>query len=592
SIPASKAGKEEAAAVPAVPALPSVPAAATADASTVSPATATAKSNTAAAPTTDIPASANAAASPGSTASSATTAAAAIPDPPKKQPGIATEKPTGTQRDTRHFSSEAPPVPTAKARTSPLPLAPAAAPTSRSAAATPPSLIPEGLKVAVVPPRPEEKTLPSPVEKKPEPPRRDGGFGARVLASLSGSQGALAWNRGELTGSQGVRFLAWELPGKQLTALSVVYRSLGRSDSGGEGIAALVLALMADELRSEWPGNRLGIGDRVGSRSVAATARVAQIGPADLAILMEGPISDPSGLAELVRSCAAKPAFLDATFPEQRFQAVLRDLRSATRKRGLEGAVGNSSLGSEKGLLGVDLAVARNWWKTWVADAIPSIVAVGAFSRSPAPGATIPGASAPAAQAPLGRTPVPALPAMKDPTIGATATAVVFGSGPASGFGTTAVTLFASAPGMASRAILTLPADLLAGDVAILGELLSNAGVLGKERPWRAAGSTLTFAAEVRGGQDPAAWVVSSFSDSTHLVTADSVKAAKVRSLFGLFGKGEPLELALAMSGDIAAGGDGTWPFRLASEIETADASSVRRAAAILAGLVSPGIPR
>lgn len=583
SVPVSKAGTQGIASGPVLPPVPSVPAATDAPAGSSSSASSTASVAPAAAATPV--ASAPAATVPAATVPAAPAPAATVPAVtlvPAKIPSLpAPEKKLGAPKETHHFLSEPPPVRKAKAGASPPPVAQApVTAASGNGTAAPASRIPEGIVVAVVPPRPEEKTLP-PAEKKPEPPLRDGGFGARVLATLSGSKGVSAWNRGEASAPPGVRFLAWELPGKRVTALAVVYRGLGRAERGGEGRSALVLALLADELRSAWPG------DRHGDRTGAATAQVAQIGATDLAILLEGPIADPAGLAELLRSRAAKPEFMEATFPEQRFQAVLRDLRFATRKRGLEGTAGHPALGTEKGLLDADLESARSSWRSWVKDAIPSIVAVGAFSSSPARGSTAAGVVLPP-----GGTPNPALPAANGPVAATIATAVGFDSGAAAGHGTTAIRLFAAGPGIATRAVLTLPADLLAGDVAILGELLAAEGVLGRDRPWSAAGSTLTFMAEARQEQDPAARISASFGDSTRLVTADSVKAAKVRSLFSLFGRGDPSELALAMAGDIAAGGDGTWPFRLASEIETADASSVRRAAAILAGLVSPGPQR
>ena len=424
---------------------------------------------------------------PATTAAAPPPAAPSSPAPPptKAQPAVASTLP--------------PPVQPARP---PLPAAtPAPAPTALAARPSPAAA----------------SALPGPSAAALRP-----SYGERALASLREGR---AGNAG--------KFLVRLEPGKSGGVLVLVFPEWSAAETKGrEGPAAVSLALLAAELMKSGAASEGGGDGLVGG--------LADLGGGALGIVIDGA---KSGLAALLGKADAilrDPAFLRADFPDETFQAALRDLRSALRRRENEGRPGDAKpLGSEEGLRGLDLDAVRGYWRAHFKPEAIRVVAVGDFENEPAlAGATGTPASTPAPLAPPS-------PVRQAGEAGASAT---------------------SAP----RRVSLGPADFLVaprGTYALLAELLAlrQAGG-GSGALWTLDGAGLDLSLPASG------------IGAIELGPSATIEQARSRALSRIFDD-SGRALALAMARAIAAGGTGREPFVLATEIERTSAEQLRGAA-------------
>lgn len=192
-------------------------------------------------------------------------------------------------------------------------------------------------------------------------------------AYLSRALGAI--ERENLAG--GIPLVLKKSPGKTMAAAVLVLPGLaGLDPEGKSGLGALALSLMAR-------GNL----DRSLAKAGAGLSLV-ELGSADLGLLIESPRKELPDLLALLAAAFVEPAFLKAGFPEAEFEASLRSLRLAERRRAQSpfgdssGGKQNpsfSSLGSAAGLHGLGLEEARSFWIAAVPKIRPQIAVLGDF---------------------------------------------------------------------------------------------------------------------------------------------------------------------------------------------------------------------
>jgi predicted Zn-dependent peptidase len=292
----------------------------------------------------------------------------------------------------------------------------------------------------------------------------------------------------------------------------------------------LSLALLAAELMKNGPASA-GDGDGL-------SGGLADLGEGALGIMVEGAKNRLSSLLGNADAILRNPAFLRADFPDEAFQASLRDLRSALRRRENEGATGGAkALGSEEGLRGLDLDAARGYWKAHYKPEEMRFVAVGDFEDELALSE---------ATATLAAIPAPeASPVRQTREAGAS-------------------------PTSATRKISLGPADFLVaprGAYALLAELLAmKRSGEGSGGPWTLDGAGLGIS------------LPASDAGALDLGSSTAVELARSRALSRIFDD-SGRALALAMARAVAAGGSGREPFVFASEIERASVEELRKAA-------------
>jgi len=385
-------------------------------------------------------------------------------------------------------------------------------------------------------------------------------FSERALASLE-------WRKFSDVG----QLVYWPLPDRDRSALVMLVKDFAQGETKGKaGLAALGLGLLADELSA------LKLG--------AIETAIADSGEGGLSISFAGPAPALAMLVPLLPAALASPAFLAADFPEEAFQAALRELRAAARRRELADPLASGSpLGNEAGLRGLGLEDVRRYWRENIEHRRLSFVLVGKLDPGPL-AAAFAGLSE--------RAGAPAS-APKETTSRSRA-------------GLEAATVFAKASGTIILLREGFFGSVTRGTMATLAEWISLNQGQGLALEWELEGRglRLSFSDEAgRGGafellrasllrlastEGKSAVSLGPSESSVELAT----RAAGLRALSRLFEGEEALGLALAMAEDLSAGGDGSAPFLLAAEIEKTGGPELRAAARALAAMLDAAAPR